>query len=671
MANDSSLSIEETNKIRLSLGLKPLKPEVPSASTTTGSPVYEDTTEGRELRAVDNWKAHTASLEKEAARKRRQDEIKKAREAAQRFRKLEGVGLADEEEPVEDTSSWVRKMKKRQKKKADEIAREMEEELERAARERKEYTAAELKGLKVSHDLGQLGELEGETILTLKDSTIDENEDEGDELISTDLVERERLLERLELKKKKPAYNVYEDEDENGERHLLAQYDDEEEKARQKKRFVLDGTGSLAGNETYRQEVAEKLKQKAISLDLPQPEVASDYVDPAIIKVKKPKKKKTKSTRKRPTDDDDVLNPEISVEPSPPADDNVMEIEDSTTPIVPKRKITEDVSFIDDDDLQASLALKRRAALKKRKIMKPSDIARQLREESVTVENGTATPGAMDEDAEDENPGFVIDETSEFVATLRAPTASERKISQRSMSAPSATKEEEEGGEDSPEVKEEDGDINMIRDERSPSIKPETTPTVPAFTSTGLEEETTISRGIGATLAMLNQRGLLKRDPEAEKKAQLVRQRDKFRAQKRIHEIEAEEKAKAARLKDRQSGKFERMSAREREEHARWENKQRDQQEAREMAQRFKDYKPDVNLSYKDEFGREMSQKEAFKYLSHQFHGKGSGKAKTEKRLKKIEDEKKREAASGLGSAADNAVSAAAKKSKQAGVRLM
>jgi U4/U6.U5 tri-snRNP-associated protein 1 len=177
MANDSELSIEETNKIRLSLGLKPLKVDTTPATTQPGSePVYEDTTEGRERRAVDNWKAHTAEVEKEAARKRRQDEIKKAREAAQRFRKLEGVGLADEDDAVEDTTNWVRKMKKRQKKKADEIAREMEEELERAAKERKEYTAAELKGLKVSHDLSQLGEVEGETILTLKDSTIDENE---------------------------------------------------------------------------------------------------------------------------------------------------------------------------------------------------------------------------------------------------------------------------------------------------------------------------------------------------------------------------------------------------------------------------------------------------------------------------------------------------------------
>ena len=139
------------------------------------------------------------------------------------------------------------------------------------------------------------------------------------------------------------------------------------------------------------------------------------------------------------------------------------------------------------------------------------------------------------------------------------------------------------------------------------------------------------------------------------------------------------------------------MSAREREEHARWENKQRDLQEAKEMAARFKEYKHDVKLSYKKEFGREVSQKEvrihhfprwygngnrrlmywsdgcvsAFKHLSHQFHGKGSGKVKTEKRLKKIEDEKKGEAASSLNaSATENAVQSAAKESKR-GVRLM
>jgi U4/U6.U5 tri-snRNP-associated protein 1 len=335
-----------------------------------------------------------------------------------------------------------------------------------------------------------------------------------------------------------------------------------------------------------------------------EPEVASDYVDPSTIKVRKPKKKRTKSTRKRSADDEDALYPAASADASPPEDTNAMEVDDSATPEArPKRKFADDVSFVDDEDLQASLAIQRRAALKKRKILKPADIARQLLEEA--AENGTATPGAMDEDVKEEEAGLIIDETSEFVATLRAPTVPERRAPRAPsvQPAPEAKRIKEE----SPEA---DADIDMIRDERSVSVKLETSPPPPAITSTGLEEETTISRGIGATFAMLNQRGLIKRDPEAEKKLELARQREKFLREKRLREIEAEEKAKAARAKDRQSVKFERMSAREREEHARWENKQRDVQEAREMAQRFKDYKPDVNLSYKDEFGREMNQKE-------------------------------------------------------------
>jgi len=66
--------------------------------------------------------------------------------------------------------------------------------------------------------------------------------------------------------------------------------------------------------------------------------------------------------------------------------------------------------------------------------------------------------------------------------------------------------------------------------------------------------------------------------------------------------------------------------------------------ESREVMDAFKDYKPDVNVVYHDEFGRTLTQKEAWKALSHKFHGKGSGKMKTEKRLKKIADEKKKEA---------------------------
>ncbi|KAL8748074.1 MAG: hypothetical protein Q9184_007514 [Pyrenodesmia sp. 2 TL-2023] len=79
-------------------------------------------------------------------------------------------------------------------------------------------------------------------------------------------------------------------------------------------------------------------------------------------------------------------------------------------------------------------------------------------------------------------------------------------------------------------------------------------------------------------------------------------------------------------------------------------------------------------MKYVDEFGRSMNQKEAFKHLSHQFHGKGSGKQKTEKFLKKIDDDKRREAMSSLDASQatgmNNAMGATAKKNRQAGVRL-
>ena len=44
---------------------------------------------------------------------------------------------------------------------------------------------------------------------------------------------------------------------------------------------------------------------------------------------------------------------------------------------------------------------------------------------------------------------------------------------------------------------------------------------------------------------------------------------------------------------------------------------------------------PDITLSHEDEYGKPMTAKEAFRKLSHKFHGKKSGPKKQEKRLKK------------------------------------
>lgn len=342
-----------------------------------------------------------------------------------------------------------------------------------------------------------------------------------------------------------------------------------------------------------------------------EPEVTSDYA--LSMKIRKPKKSKSKSTRKKSENDDDsFLAPPPAENEDQKSDSNSMEV-DSVPAIAPKPKRTyKETSFVDDEDLQDSLALQRRAALKKRKMPKPDVFARQLLEESAAAvaEASTEAETAMVEDDE-EGPGLIIDETTEFVANLRAAVIPERKKVKPEATRVTSMAEDMEEAED-----QETEDMEVDQDDQSghksitpvPLAKPSSG--AQEFSSTGLEEESTMNRGVGATLAMLHQRGLIKRDEEAENKVQLLRDRENFNVQKRLREVEAEEKAKSQRLRDRQSGKFDRMSAREREEHARWENKQRDLQEARDLQQRFKDYRPDVNLEYKDEFGRDMTAKE-------------------------------------------------------------
>ncbi|CAH2236528.1 jg8011 [Pararge aegeria aegeria] len=50
-------------------------------------------------------------------------------------------------------------------------------------------------------------------------------------------------------------------------------------------------------------------------------------------------------------------------------------------------------------------------------------------------------------------------------------------------------------------------------------------------------------------------------------------------------------------------------------------------------------FRPSIKLEYVDDDGRPLCAKEAFRYLSHKFHGKGPGKNKQEKRIKKAQQE--------------------------------
>ncbi|KAI1433201.1 SART-1 protein [Xylaria sp. CBS 124048] len=647
-------SIEETNRLRVSLGMKPLP--VPGASgpqfkEKSVIPEGEDpgsTLETREAAAYDNYKK---VQDAETAKKRREQKaaaIKKARDAAKRFETLQGRGLGDADGDDDmDAKSWLMSQKKRQKKIT--LSRQEEEEAEAAkaaAKAAAQYTSKDLAGVKVRHEANAFEEGD-EQILTLADKDVLADDDEGDELENIQLLEREKLTQKLDLKKKKPVYDPHEIHD-NGEQQILAQYD-EEISGKQVKRFTLDGQGNSVMPSVSLGQDQSSNRQK-ITLDfLEEERPASDYLDVSEIKVKKPKKKKSKATRQRPVDEDDSFSAS-----APIAEESAMDIDSGAGFVSHKRK-TADSELVDDEDLQVALAAQRRNALKKRKKMRPEDIARQLRDES---QNEDDAKGFRDG-------GLVIDEISEFVSSLTKEDIEERKARRAKSPQPNVVSAMEVDESDEERPSKDEDDETKVKGESH---------TAAEATPIGVDEEKSIGTGIGAALQLLRERRLVSSSGSGELNEDFRRQQA-FLAEKRRRVEELEQTTRQQRERDRQGGRLDRMSMQEREQWARQQNNIRDQQASRQMAELFnKDYKPNVDLKYVDEDGRVLGQKDAFKHLSHAFHGKGSGKGKTDKRLKKIEDEKRHEAQSVLDASQNVGMSSAAahqtRTRREAGVRL-
>jgi U4/U6.U5 tri-snRNP-associated protein 1 len=657
-----AVAIQDANKIRVAMGLAPLP--VPGEdglqfkSKDDGEESDPDdmsTLEKRQAAAGDNWMKLQDEEKARQARQARKEEAKRARDMALRNAKLEGKGLGDAEEADMDAKTWALQFKKRQKK--IEAARRYEEEqaeLERQAQV--EYSAKDLAGVKVAHELDQF-DAEGEQILTLKDAAIgDESED--DELENLDLRAKEQLQEKLERKKNKPVYNPNDMDD--GNRSILAHYDEEID-GKKKKAFILDTSGAIdqvALTAQREATEAERIGVKGIkfSLDeLKDDTPTSDYLDASTAKIRKPKKpKKAKTTRTKAADEDDIF-PLPTQEPS----GDQMDVDGQPMSNGAAKKRT--FETFDDDDLQAKLAEQRRQALKKRKKTDAAELARRIREQESADIMNTAE--------DDEEPGLVIDETTEFVANLKrrqSPDSEDERTRATSTPAAGDIKDEDETMEESYGAVEDEEDTRarLEASERESA-------SLPAMTSTGFEDEEDTSSGAGGILNMLRKRGLVQ-DSDAEKANAAVRAQQQFLQENQALVDEYDRKTREEREKDRNSGRWDRMSHRERENYQRQQNEQRDAYLAQLQAEHFKrSYKPNVQLRYNDEDGREMNQKEAFKHLSHRFHGKGSGKQKTEKRMKKKQEEDDRQRKSLLGFTGTNeAVGATAKKNRQAGVRL-
>lgn len=239
------LSIEETNKLRAKLGMKPL--ELDSKVTSSSSKPKKDA-EGNQMHK-DEWgefyhKPAANLSEKLEAEKLREKfrQHKEKRALDNKLKRLKTLGESDEDD---DVTNWVDKNREKEKMKeeAKRRAKALEEmdadfdvndlvRQESRREKKKHYSSNHLKGLRVEHDVGAFAEGKS-VILTLKDQNV-LDEETGDALVNVNMLDDERYRKNIDSKKLNPnsyGYNVYDEEvDEFGDiiqKDVLSKYDDE------------------------------------------------------------------------------------------------------------------------------------------------------------------------------------------------------------------------------------------------------------------------------------------------------------------------------------------------------------------------------------------------------------------------------------------------------------
>ncbi|XP_069695552.1 U4/U6.U5 tri-snRNP-associated protein 1 isoform X1 [Periplaneta americana] len=629
---DQSLSIEETNKLRARLGLKPLRIEDIPAFKEDGAEKKKDVEKdgGTDMGEFVHKPAENLSQKAQSEKvKQRLTEHREKRHIESKLSRVKPLAESDEDD--EDAHAWVVRSRKMQEERvqAEKRAKALEEldaefgvgdlvEDEMRNDRKEAYTSRDLKGLRVEHAVDHFSE--GKTvILTLKDQGV--LDEDGDVLVNVNMLDDERYNKNTEKKKLKPnlhGYDVYSEEDDlENKSSVLSKYDEEIE-GEKKTSFALGEEISEAVRKRNLQAVREKLHGKTlVSLDLPAPQLASEYYteEEISVKFKKPKKKVRKIRRKLKAEE---LEPEGDwsrdmgsrskgsrhggnadssemevVKVKQEVDEDAMETED--TPLL-EDLITNIKVEPDESELELQLALKKARKLKLQEAIADSKNSIEKVAKSILE---SSSEGNM------EGGSIVLNATAEFCRTLgdiptyglagnRDEDAQELLDFEREM-IEEKKRQEEEGKR---------GAWNEVEIDETPvDVLPAEVPI--------LDVEPDVGVGVAGALRLAVSKGYLEREdmnkPSASRFAHL--QAQNYSIEDKTH------------IDDDKFGRRERYSG---------------------PTSDFKEkdgYKPNVKLDYIDDDGHVLNAKEAFRYLSHKFHGKGPGKNKVEKRMKKNEQE--------------------------------
>uniref|UniRef100_A0A4W4DYM5 U4/U6.U5 tri-snRNP-associated protein 1 n=1 Tax=Electrophorus electricus TaxID=8005 RepID=A0A4W4DYM5_ELEEL len=633
------IAFTNDRKLRAKLGLKPLElNENKKELGTKEEPLLAEAINPVHIKQQNEMREKLAAL-------------KEKRLLNQKLGKVKTLG--DEDPWLDDTAAWVERSRKMAKEKemAEKRAKLLEEmdeefgvsslvEQEFAQSKKEAYSSKDLRGLTVQHKMESFKE--GETvILTLQDKGVLEQEE--DVLVNVGLVDKEKAEKNVELKKKKPDYKPYEEEESVDDmvtfkpKSVLSKYDEEID-GEKKKSFRLSTGGSATGErERELQAIKETLRSQAQSLVMPVLTLASEYYTPQEMvgfkktkcRVKKIRKKEkilkagelltddSRNTdfgsrsrgrgRKQVDEDGDVQEPENDAGSSTKVADVLQHSDDIRTADMDisddGENDTSGPALVEEDEAEQELQkqLEKQRKLKQKQMLK--DSGEKVAEKLQVL----GKDGEEDEDPEKKN-NIVFNATSEFCRTLGdIPTyglSGNREDQEDIMDFEQEEDRDGAGGSDS-DMDDNVGwsAVNLDEEQKQPDFATAST--------TILDEEPIVNSGLAAALLLCKNKGLL--DTQVQKVARV--------------------RAPKGALPNDNYCIEDKMAI---------DDKYSRREEYRGFTQEFKEkdgYKPDVKIEYVDDSGRKLTPKEAFRQLSHRFHGKGSGKMKTEKRMKKLEEE--------------------------------
>ncbi|XP_052739540.1 U4/U6.U5 tri-snRNP-associated protein 1 isoform X2 [Bicyclus anynana] len=595
-AAHESLSVAETNKLRAKLGLKPL--EVAEKQADDGK-IKDDLGEFYHKPAANIAQQRKADKLRERLDERREKRLMES--------KLQTALLADESDG-EDASAWVRKSRDQEKQKREAAKRaamldEMDAEFgvgalladERRSERAAAYAPQHLRGLRVAHELAALPD-ERDTVLTLADKEL-LADDAEDVLVNVNLLDDDKYRKNIvERKKARAGYQAYDEEAElqaalGFARPVLAKYDDEIDAgaAGRSKGFRIGDDDAIQAQRFRDMMRAERLAggpdRRLESLALPERRIASDYLDEHEVQAKFKKFKKKGKIRKKPKQEPiDVDEHEAGTAPLHTDDTDVKPEQFCAAPA------DEDDAEL-DTELQAALARARR-------LRQAEQAASRVPKVEEILQVSKAEP-AEEEPAEDS--AMVLDATAEFCRTLGdIPTYGLAGNRDQRAEIMDFDREETDA---EPEAEAAAGAWSRVdvHSERPAEL---------GAGGAGLEAEPALGAGVAGALRLALSKGYLERAGAPPRPA---RAPPALAAHYSI-EDKAHEDDKHGRRERGYAGPL---------------------SDFREKT----NFRPSIKLEYVDDDGRPLCAKEAFRYLSHKFHGKGPGKNKQEKRIKKAQQE--------------------------------